>query len=307
MLRLCALALLLSAGAVVAAPEPDVQLLLPSRTLEPKSTFEVRFASEMVSADQIGKPAAVSPLVFQPPIDGSFIWLSTRSGSFAPKGVLPIGTRFQIAIAPTLKDGAGRSIGAKFHETAETPPLRVKGAYQNGGRDSENATVLPRFLVLFNANVNADAASKFIRYEDVARNRVAARVEQVRNTDERDRSFPKWNSDDRSLGAWTAQSETQEEEEPATDSEDDEDAPLKVKKSGPARGNILFVAPVKPLPPGKDWRLVVDAGVPAAEWKVALPTPKQIAIGHILAFAPKSISAEANRVDGRRVLIEFPK
>ncbi|MFL6540644.1 MAG: alpha-2-macroglobulin family protein, partial [Chthoniobacterales bacterium] len=261
----------------------------------------------MVSADQIGKAAAISPLVFQPPVDGSFTWLSTRSGSFAPKGVLPIGTRFQIAIAPAFKDAAGRPIGTKFHETAETPPLRVKGAYQIGGRDSDNATVLPRFLVLFNANVNADTAAKFIRYEDAARNRVAARVEQVKNTDERDRSFPKWESDDRSLGAWTAQSEALEEEEPATDSEDDEDNALKVKKPAPARGNLLFVAPVKPLPPGKDWRLVLDAGVPAAEWKVVLTAPKQIAIGHILSFAPKSISAEANRVAGRRILIEFPK
>ena len=48
------------------AEERAVQLLLPSRRLEPTSTFELRFAAEMVPADQIGRPAAVSPLVFSP-------------------------------------------------------------------------------------------------------------------------------------------------------------------------------------------------------------------------------------------------
>ncbi|MDQ6860601.1 MAG: hypothetical protein M3032_05530 [Verrucomicrobiota bacterium] len=85
----------LSLGALLqGAAEPVVQLLLPPRALEPKSTFEVRFASETVPLEEVGKPATVSPLVFQPPVDGSFVWLSTRSGSFAPKSVLPLGTRF---------------------------------------------------------------------------------------------------------------------------------------------------------------------------------------------------------------------
>ena len=51
------------------AEERTVQLLLPSRQLEPTSTFELRFASEMVPADQVGTPATVSPLVFAPAME----------------------------------------------------------------------------------------------------------------------------------------------------------------------------------------------------------------------------------------------
>ncbi len=99
-------------AARVGAQETAVQLLLASRTLEPKSTFELRFPSEMVPADQIGKPAAVSPLVLQPAVAGQFVWLSTRSGTFAPDGVLPLGTKFQITLRPGLKDAAGKDIPA---------------------------------------------------------------------------------------------------------------------------------------------------------------------------------------------------
>ena len=50
------------------AQEKPVQLLLPARVLQPDSTFELRFASDMVPADQIGMPAAVSPLVLEPAV-----------------------------------------------------------------------------------------------------------------------------------------------------------------------------------------------------------------------------------------------
>src|SRR5712691_10048829 len=97
------LALIFSTATSVFAEERAVQLLLPSRRLEPTSTFELRFATEMVAADQIGKPAAASPLVFAPAVEGQFIWLSTRSGTFAPKGILPLGTKYQITLRAGLK------------------------------------------------------------------------------------------------------------------------------------------------------------------------------------------------------------
>src|SRR4051794_33559333 len=109
------------------AEERAVQLLLPSRQLEPTSTFELRFASEMVPATDIGKVATVSPLVLSPAVEGQFVWLSTRSGTFAPKGILPIATKFQITLRPGLKDTGGREVKSTLRETAETPPFRVKG------------------------------------------------------------------------------------------------------------------------------------------------------------------------------------
>ena len=67
------LALIFSIATSAFAEERAVQLLLPSRRLEPTSTFELRFATEMVSADQVGKAEEILPLIFASAVDGQFI------------------------------------------------------------------------------------------------------------------------------------------------------------------------------------------------------------------------------------------
>jgi uncharacterized protein YfaS (alpha-2-macroglobulin family) len=175
-----------------------------------------------------------------------------------------------------------------------------------GSRDIDNATSVPRFLVLFNANVNAASAAKFIRFEDAAHNRVAARVEQGGDAKKSEQNFPRWESDDHNLSAWSAQPEAREDAVNDDESEDD-DAGAQPQKAAPARGNVLLVSAVKPLPPGNGWRLIIDAGVPAAEWKAALPVAKQVQLGNVRQFAVEQIAAEGNRIDGRRVIIDFTK
>ncbi|MFN2507585.1 MAG: hypothetical protein ABR589_02305, partial [Chthoniobacterales bacterium] len=289
------------------AADPPVQLLLPSRQLEPASTFEVRFAAEMVRPDQIGKPAEPSPLVIAPAVPGRFVWLSTRSGTFAPDGVLPLGTKFTISFRPGLRTAAGKELPAKLRETAETPPFRVKGASAVNYIDKDNASVLPRYLVLFNANVNAAAAAKYCRFVNAAGMRVEARVEQAEDQRKRERVFPVWQSDDRSLLTWgekpgDAAPEAEEESEGGEPQETD-----LTRKAPPPRHNVLFVAAAKPLPPGAGWRLVLGAGLPAADRKLALPIAKEVEIGTVQPFNTKSVVAESNRVDGRRIVLEFNK
>jgi len=207
-------ALIFSIGTGAVAEERAVQLLLSSRQLEPTSTFELRFPNEMVPADQIGKPAAVSPLTFVPGMEGQFLWLSTRSGTFVPKGVLPLGTKYQISLRSGLKDAAGHTVAASLKETAETPPMRVKGISSLTFTQEDDAPAMPRYLVLFNANVKAAACARFIRFTNASRAKVEARVGQAGDTENRVRPFPPYQSDDRSLSIWgeppAAPSETNE-------------------------------------------------------------------------------------------------
>ena len=219
------------------AQERAVELLLPSRQLEPRSTFELRFANEMVPADQAGKAAAVSPLVFAPPIEGQFVWLSSRSGTFAPKGVLPLGTKYQISLRAGLKDAAGRAVTATLKETAETPPMRVKGVTSLVGSGEDDAPAVPRLLVLFNANVKAEACAKFFRFVNASGAKIEARVEQSTAT-KGERAFPTYQSDDRSLSVWAepppAPSELQESGEEGDD---------KAKPAAPGKMSFPWLQP----------------------------------------------------------------
>ncbi|MBA2432423.1 MAG: hypothetical protein H0V56_09970, partial [Chthoniobacterales bacterium] len=288
-------------SAPLLAQEPPVQLLLPSRQLQADSTFEVRFATEMVRPEQIGRPAEVSPLLFAPPLPGTFTWLSTRSGTFTPEGVLPLGTRFIITLRGGLKNAAGKPVTARLKEVAETPPFRIKGTNALGYIASENATVLPRHLILFNADVNAAAAAKFFRYVDAAGSRVEARVEQADDPTKPERQFPRYQSQDRTLLTWG--------EKPA-DGPASEAAEWDEEGSGelpPARRNVLYVAPVKPLPPGAEWRLVLERGLPAADKKTVLPFREEIEIGTVRPFQPETVEAGNNRIEGRRITLEFNK
>jgi len=283
------------------AEERTVQLLLPSRQLEPTSTFELRFANEMVPADQVGKPATVSPLVFVPAMDGQFVWLSTRSGTFAPKGILPLGTKYQISLRSGLKDAVGRAVTATLKETAETPPMRMKGISSFNTLGSvTDAHAMPRYLILFNANVKAEACAKFFRFTNAAGAKIDARVEQS-TASRGEKAFPVYRSDDGFLSIWA-------EPPPATSEprESGEEDDNKAKPDAP-RQNILLVAPAKPLFPGNDWKLVIEAGLPAAEWKVTLPTRKEIIVGTVKPFVVSSVAAESNRIAGRRVMVDFSK
>ena len=102
MLRPLLASVFLALATALMAADAPVQLLLPSQRLEPTSTFDVRFATEMVPRDQIGAANAPSPLLFDPPLKGQFVWLSTRSGSFAPAEVLPLGLTYRISLQKEL-------------------------------------------------------------------------------------------------------------------------------------------------------------------------------------------------------------
>jgi uncharacterized protein YfaS (alpha-2-macroglobulin family) len=56
-----------------------------------------------------------------------------------------------------------------------------------------------------------------------------------------------------------------------------------------------------------DWKLVIDAGLPASEWKVALSARKEIIVGTVKPFVVSKVAAESNRIAGRRIIVDFSK
>ena len=295
MLRPVRLALLLFFVSTAAAEERAVQLLLPSQRLQPTSTFEVRFAAEMVRPEQLGKPAADSPLVFEPKLQGQFVWLSTRSGSFAPSATLPLGVKLKITLRPGLKDASGKALAAELNESAETPPMRLKGSSVMGSSDSDNATATPQCLLLFNTDIEAAAAAKFIWWEDAGGKRIEAKVEQADGVTDKTRRFYAWSSDDKSLATW---SELAGGKGPPEEPEYEDEATLAIPKKVEPRHNVLFVSAAKPLPPGADWRLVLTEGLPSAEWKIGLPERKEVKLGVVShsswkASTPRRIESRA--------------
>ena len=288
------------ATALMAADAP-VQLLLPSQRLEPTSTFDVRFATEMVPRDQIGAANAPSPLLFDPPLKGQFVWLSTRSGSFAPAEVLSLGLTYRISLQKELKDAAGHEVKAELKETASTPSMLIKGIEQIVYFNNEDASAVPEYKLLFNTNVRPEDAAKFLKFVNADGAEVAASVSQAPDPANPLNTFDASLSDDHSLLTWTERFTVHEDLAVNANAENAAKPPAALHR------NLLHVTPEKPLPPGQGWQLVVAAGLPSAEWKAALPEPKRIPIGTVKPFEVSEIAPANGRHTGPALSVVFSK
>ena len=159
-----------------------------------------------------------------------------------------------------------RPVRATLRATAGTPPFRVKGSVGVGYINRDNATVFPRFLVLFNANVDAAAAPENISATSMPLGPASpARVEQADDPKKRDRNFPglaKRRPLTRDLGRETR---TTDRHRTTTKIQRQRIEQMLRPSPTPRAATSFTSSRTKPLPPGAGWRLVVDAGLPAAK------------------------------------------
>ncbi|MDQ3624595.1 MAG: MG2 domain-containing protein, partial [Verrucomicrobiota bacterium] len=287
---------LLPLNPLARAGKPAV-LLHCARQLEPTSTLEFRFAEPMVAADRIGKRADVSPVTFLPEVQGSFTWLSQRSGVFTPEKGLPLSTTFQVTLREGLAKADGQPLAAEFRETIETPPMQLKGSRAAVYFPKEDAPAEPKFSLLFNVNVDANDVARFCRFENKTGDSVVARAQQASPAEHPEHYFPPGSSRDRSLLTWAERFQARR----AQNEQGEERVP-----KGP-RGNQVLVTPVQPLPPGEGWKLVIRAGLPAREEGLRLLAAAEVAIGTIRPFEVVRAEPTNHLNQGRQFSVAFSK
>jgi hypothetical protein len=91
-----------------------VQLVLSTKEIAPTTTFELRFDEPMVAYDRVGIVASSAPLVIKPPLNGSFVWLSQRSGVFTPAEPPALGTNYHLSLIGDLRKADGQRSTAKL-------------------------------------------------------------------------------------------------------------------------------------------------------------------------------------------------
>ncbi len=133
--------------------EEGVRLILATEKPEPTTTFELRFDSPVASPDQVGEPTAESPLRIEPPLKGTWTWLSTRSGVFVPEEPLGMARRYTLSLGP-LQSPDGAPVAARLTRQIQTPGLEV---LTRPSQAETNATARPQFAIHFNADVDPAA------------------------------------------------------------------------------------------------------------------------------------------------------
>ncbi|HTG44426.1 MAG TPA: hypothetical protein VK633_07820, partial [Verrucomicrobiae bacterium] len=102
-----------------------VELILSTATLEPTTTFELRFDDELVTPADVGKPARLSPLLIQPPLAGTFIWMSQRSIIFTPTEPMMLGRGYRFTLHAGLRSASGHPLTARLDQTLVTPAFSL--------------------------------------------------------------------------------------------------------------------------------------------------------------------------------------
>lgn len=239
--------------------------LVGDTIMQPGSTLEFRFQDRMVNPDQLG-PSEQSPITFDPPLNGTFTWLSTTSGVFSPAGPLPLGTTW-IAMANKpwiLPDG--KHWIATYSKPLTTPDFGLTNI-QSGVWNAEEVSPTPEVRLAFLAPVSADAAATAFRFVNADGVSVAANVRHATTADYF--QIPPNANDWATRWAMLTNPGT-----PIANPDEDTDSAQPL----PAR---LIITPVQPLSPGDGWTLQAEAGLVSEDEAYRTSTPIHIPLGTV--------------------------
>ena len=274
-----------------------VQLVLNSETLTPSATFELRFEDPIIEPGIVGRSAILSPLVIEPRLQGRFVWLSTRSGVFTPTESTALATAYHFALRRGLKDLAGHPLDARLGRTLRTPEFAVEHGWL--GFSAANVPSNPEIKLNFNADVSPDVARSFLEFRSRSGQRIPARV--LHATGEDSFYLNQWYPGD-VMAPWRSLFATISNQLSVVSNQSDG----MTSKTNPVL-NRLIVSPLRPLPVGAGWKLVVAAGLPSAERALRLRSPLEIPLGDVVDFAVSGVAAHNARENGKRIGIRFSK
>lgn len=261
-------------------------------------TFELRFDQAVAPAGKLGSEVANPPLVISPPIPGKFVWLSPRSGVYTPSEPLAMDTRYQLTLRAGLMAADGRPVEAWLRKELRTPAFQLGGFSPRSA--STNASSEPEVRLVFNAEVEAREAERFMEFADDQGQRVAA---ETRQGIELERL---WSYE---LGA-NGSPMTWEENFSETRPDRPRRHAHRAWSEGDSTnevGNLLVVTPRQPLPLGPGWRLVVGSGLPATDPRLRMHERREVPIGQVTPFHFTGLAVHHVINLGPSIGLEFSK
>ncbi len=267
-------------------PAPDETLLPPT------AAFELRFASPMVAADQVGKEAADSPLVFTPELPGSFRWTSQRGGVYTLSDPPPLGATYQAALRHDLKSADGQPIAgaADLKRAFHMPGLEI-GAVIANATENNDLPVRPKMHLVFNSAVSAAKIAPAFSFRSAEGSRIAAHVtptpENVTSSTWSHLAMRTWR--EQFLDAHT----------PA-------DARA-TAGTPPDSRNRLEIVPASPLTVGGSWKLVGEAGLAGEDPGAKRTTAYEVVVGEVKPLAVSKLAADNGGEGERKLVVTFSK
>ena len=264
--------------------EKRVTLLPAKSELTPKATFRVRFEKPMVAAEVVGAEDADNPLVFNPPLKGTFIWDSTRSGNFVPADAFPVDVKYTVTVQPELAKANGLKLWRKF----QTPSMRL----ESGASFHLPSERLFSDILRFNVEVDPKKAEAFIEFRSDDGQVIPARVKTPKNFSKILTAPlpPLPPAVSPTTGLPTLPSSREDEPEPETRDE-----------------TRLLVESARLLPGGVKWQLVLRKGLPSADGKHQFAHEEKFNLGMRKPMNVTGAHTENRLNFGRSIHVNFSR
>jgi uncharacterized protein YfaS (alpha-2-macroglobulin family) len=260
----------------------------------PTMTFELRFDPAMVRESEVGSTTAKSPVVIIPPLAGKFTWLSAHSGVFVPTEPLALDQRYDLTLRPRLQRADGAPARVSLHRTVTTPPFGVTTAWPRSA--NSNASSEPEIKLLFNADVRAEDAQRFLYFRNDDWRRIPA---DVRQGTREEAGYEL--GGDRSLPTWAQQFARANNSRPSGSGSEPDDSPTNFV------ANLLIVTPRSQLPLGKGWRLVIGTGLLSADRVLRVRERSEVPVGDVTLFVVTEVAVKNYLGSGARFQFLFSK
>lgn len=263
-----------------------VQIRLTSVDLKSDSTFELRFDQPVAALDEIGQTARSNPLRVDPPLPGSFVWKSRRSGLFTPARRLELDTEYRFTLRSDLHGADGKPVKARLTRSFHTPPLALEIGRAGGQYWAEtNAIPWPRFQVSANVKLEADQLRRHAQFRN-SRKRVPVEVVPMTNGLS---IYPL----PVQLSAWL----------PSTNSEA---RYWQMSEGNSTNGYSRYlVLPEKPLPPGERWELEIIPGLTSQETSARTTIRFHSPVGTVRPFQVEQVTAHSPHKRERNILVRL--
>ncbi len=269
-----------TAGKPADAVKPSAQILVPQVGLSRLAPVEIRFQHPMVPDGSVGGSVdAASVLSIAPPLKGTFQWRSRYSGAFLPAEVPALGAHYLLSLASGLKDGEGTPVSADPVK-ASAPGFVIRESFPRWFSEINRT---PAILVYFNDHVDVKKLAALAGFVDKSGRKVPVAVTSPLPKELPSGAVP--------VGTYLEQAMND----------------TKPRQAGKPLPSVARITPQQPLPPGENWRLVIEAGVANAAGRAVLATPFALNYGNILAMSLRDITAESPMDTDRVLTISFSK
>ncbi|HEV7403472.1 MAG TPA: MG2 domain-containing protein [Chthoniobacteraceae bacterium] len=292
-----ALSALLVLVALFTAPRAraaaEAELLVDGDALVPSTTLELRFAREMIKAEEVGLPATPAPLTVQPALAGTFTWLSKRSGVFTPTAEPAMGATYTVTLRAGLKDAEGKAVSAKLPARLKTPAFGVMSGLRT--KDNNLSSPTPTEQLVFNREVKLEGAAALFRFVDAKGQTVGAAVRYAKAGD-----YYRSEPDEEPWEQRWAEAHGAPKPPPVLDEFG------RPKKPEISR-NRLIIQPVESLAVGTAWRLEMKPGLHSLTGDYILQRKETSLLGALAPFTIEELTTSSYLNSGRSVELKFSR